>query len=313
MNKIIISFLLSFLCSMLFCSELYSQTTDSKPQTQKLLNSLEPGPEKTVQSKLPQEIIQILPGNVLHIRSPKFEQKNYWSKLGQTRTVMVAGEDFDDFYAGVDINAIPGEYLLSVETKKKQLTTFPYIVPTPTKRDFLDDNQHLDKSSPLAEKAALLKTLLWSNITPKLPLNFPANGDWTSTFGYFFEQKQEDNYRKKEKQTSILKIVDHISISFDQPTTILSPSDAICFLVELDPEHGYRVVLDHGMGLFSEISGLTNLTISEQDRVEKNALIASFNTNDFQGENDVLRSRTVRWRVFLNKSVINPNFLINLK
>ena len=70
------------------------------------------------------------------------------------------------------------------------------------------------------------------------------------------------------------------------------------------------------MGLFSEISGLYNLTISEQDIVPKNSLIAKFTTDDFitskKGKNKNISNigdKKIQWRVFLTKSIINPTFL----
>ena len=67
---------------------------------------------------------KILPGSVLYLKTNKVDYDNYWAKLGQIRTVFIRGNEFDEIYAGIDINTIPGEYLLSVETSKKQLATY---------------------------------------------------------------------------------------------------------------------------------------------------------------------------------------------
>ncbi len=265
------------------------------------------GEEQVAQApvEVPQQVQVIKPGGVIYIRSPKFDTPNYQSKLGQTKAIIIPRENYDDIYAGIDVDTIPGEYLLSIETSKKQLANYPFIVPVP------DEITFIEQPSPrfLPDKKETIKKLLWSNISPILPFNFPVYGSWSQTFGHYYETTTLTN--KKNKQN--LQRIDDISIKINGPASILSPSDAVCFLITFKEESGYTVLLDHGMGLFSEISGLTNLSISEQDRVLKNALIANFNVDDLKNENNEPITRQINWRVFLNKAVINPFQLTSIQ
>ncbi len=258
---------------------------------------------------------KILPGSVLYLKTNKVDYDNYWAKLGQIRTVFIRGNEFDEIYAGIDINTIPGEYLLSVETSKKQLATYKYVVPIPKESIFINNTTRFFAGAPLSATTDLSKSLLWSNVPPKFPLIFPIKGEWSQTIGHFYEKKSENLSKNKQNDFSEIGVIDHISIELSNPTPVLAPSDAVCFSITFDPDHGYRVILDHGMGLFSEITGLNNLTISEQDRVKQGAVIASFNTADFldSNNNNKLNNRTVRWRTFLNKSIIDPYQLTQFK
>ncbi len=245
-------------------------------------------------------------GDILRIVSPKLESEGYVAKLGRTPTIMISHEGYDEIIAGVDINAIPGEYLLTLETNKKQLASFSFVVPTPGKHAFSEPPKQLSSSG--IEKKALLKKLLWSNINPVLPFTLPVQGEWSTTFGAYFEMNQAPKSKNKGRlfNASTLSRVDSVFLTIEEPTAIYAPSHSVCFLVSFDQDKGYTVLLDHGMGLFSEISGLSNLTISEQDRVPKNALIASFNSDDFVGTDNEITSKTIQWRTFLNKATVNP-------
>lgn len=259
------------------------------------------------------KLLNVLPGGILYLKTKKFESTDYWAKLGQTRTIIIRGNDFDEIYAGVNIKTIPGEYLLTVETSKAQLATHKFVVPIPEKSIFIDNAARFFTGAPLSAIQELSNSLLWSNVPPKFPLIFPVEGVWSETIGHFYENKIESSTKKNRHNVSEIGIIDHVAIELSKPTSVLAPSDAVCFSITFDPNHGYSVILDHGMGLFSEITGLTNLTITEQDRVKQGAVIANFNTASFLNNKDKPKNRTVRWRTFLNKSIINPYQLIQIK
>lgn len=314
-NILLIFFLTPFFLILSLYNIANAQTTNIKQEQENPQSESQRTFLGSNNHQLSNKKAQVLPGGVLYIRSPKLDTSSYMAKLGQTKTILISKGLFDDIYTGIDINTVPGEYLLAIETKKKQIKTYSFTVPTPKEINFLDIDSDTMKVVPLHNKKQILNTLVWSNIEPKLPLSLPINDKWTDTFNYLFEEKAK---RKTSQENNKLISVDHISLTLNKPSQVIAPTDAVCFSISFSEDHGYTVILDHGMGLFSEISGLYNLTISEQDRVKKGTLIANFNTNDFRNDNksksdDKVQTRTVRWRVFLNKSVINPYHLINLK
>ena len=251
----------------------------------------------------------VLPGEIFYLKIAEFEDEEYWPKLGQTRAILIRGKGSDEIYAGVDIKTNPGEYLLAIETSKKQLATYKFIVPTPVKPVFIENSPSFFNDAPLANTQELSDTLLWSNFPPKFPLVLPVKGDWSNSIGHFYEKRLNSS----NTQNNEIDIVDHIAIEIASPTQVQAPGDAVCFSISFDPIQGYSVILDHGMGLFSEITGLNNLTISEQDKVKQGAIIASFNTANFLDKDSKPKDRTVRWRTFLNKSIINPYQLTKLQ
>ena len=285
----------------------------SRPLLAQESNSNENALDQDIETIDAVKLVNILPGGVLYLKTNKFDSTDYWVKLGQTRTILIRGNDFDEIYAGINIKAIPGEYLLSVETSKEQLATHKFVVPVPQEPIFIDNVDRFFSGAPLSPTKELSNSLLWSNVPPKFPLNFPVKGDWSETIGHFYEKNIESSTQKNQHNTSEIGVIDHVAIELSAPTPVLAPSDAVCFSITFDPNHGYSVILDHGMGLFSEITGLTNLTITEQDRVKQGAVIANFNTASFLNNKDKPKNRTVRWRTFLNKSIINPYQLIQIK
>ena len=261
------------------------------------------------------------PGEIIQIKKPHYQDpefSSYTAKLGQTKLIKISKLGHDEIFAGIDINLNPGEYLISLETEKKQIESLPFIVTMNNPVQFLSPTEQLAAQQTLLPKDKIIPNLLWSNLFPNYPFVYPMKSEWSSTFGFYFEPKPNEIKSKKNTISSReqeLQRIDYISVDIQHPTTIVSPSDAVCFSIRYDENFGYTILLDHGMGLFSEISGLNNLTVSEQDRIKKNAVIANFTTEDFyniETQNSNVK-HSVRWRVFLNKATINPHHLIKLQ
>jgi hypothetical protein len=262
------------------------------------------------------QIQRVVSGDILSVNTQtKFTLEDQ-VKLGQTKTIVLSKGTGHHIIAGIDLNTIPGQYLLTVHSKKLQLESINYIV-TATQQQFLNIAPRFNS---LSNSEKVKESLLWSNREPKLPLIFPAEGNWNKSFGQYYESSESNllesgftqNITSQNKnKLKKLHRIDHISLNFNKPLDVVSPSDAICFLINFDEENGYTVLLDHGMGLFSEISGLDNLTISEQDKVKKGSLIGNFTKENLVNKKNTtsLISKTIQWRVFLTKSIINPTSL----
>lgn len=271
--------------------------------------------------------IQTFPGGILSVIYPKFLSPQDDIKLGQTKTIVIQKQEGYQIIAGIDINTIPGQYLLTIQSEKEQLDSIDYLVIA-TKHKILDSTiDHTQEPTHLINSKHVKNSLIWSNRPPKLPIAFPAKptkGQWSDSFGQYYEKTKKKDFNenitqalskdpKKNDRAISKKLhrIDHLSLHFNEPLAITAPSDATCFAISFDSENGYTVLLDHGMGLFSEISGLHNLSISEQDVVSKGALIANFTQEDFsQNEKtQTLNNKTIYWRVFLTKATINPRSL----
>jgi len=134
-----------------------------------------------------------------------------------------------------------------------------------------------------------------------LPLIYPSNGQWSDDFGAYYNSVLN-------KPNNRLNRVDYLMSEVSPLTEVLSPGKATCFDISYDEKMGYRVLLDHGMGLFSEISGLTNIAIEEQDIIEKGSVISTFGKEDFI-EKKQAKKNTIFWRVFMTNASINPKSL----
>ena len=232
-------------------------------------------------------------GGVFTATISKPAKADFLVTLGQTRAVLIKQKNTYKIMAGVDINTLFGEYLVSIQTPKAQLERIPFFVES-SKAEFIEnyENRHLPATKDITKK------LLWSNREPQLPLIYPATGDWQEFFGAYYQAKNSLAHQND------LKRVEYLKLDITQPIDIMAPSKGVCFRVEFDEGYGYRVLLDHGMGLFSEISGLDNLLIEEQDVVEQGTMISSFKPNNLK------TAKTVYWRVFMTNALVNPQALM---
>jgi len=242
-------------------------------------------------------------GDVVTFTLSKPTKKNFSVYLGQTQVICIEQQNSLRIVAGVDINTLFGNYLLSARTKKEQILQIPFQVK-PFSPQYLDSPPDMN-GVELASSDEVIKSLLWSNREPKLPLTFPANGNWSDDFGAYFSPGSDET----KIQNNRLQKVDNIRLAISTPTVIRSPGKAVIFAVYFDEQTGYRVLLDHGMGLFSEISGLPNISVEEQEIVTQGTLIANVTASDFV-KNKIPQKQTVLWRVFLTKALVNPRSLI---
>jgi murein DD-endopeptidase MepM/ murein hydrolase activator NlpD len=70
---------------------------------------------------------------------------------------------------------------------------------------------------------------------------------------------------------------------------------------------GNKVVLDHGGGLFTAYSHMSEIKVRLEDVVEKGSLIG------FSGMTGRVTGPHLHWEVFLNGNRINPELLIDLE
>jgi len=282
-------------------SLIYSSTTFPNTVKEKEKNAPE------VIKEIPLEVIfqenVSEPGGIVTFTLTKPTIKNFSLYLGQTKAVCIERQNSLKVITGVDINTLFGKYLLSAKTKKEQLLQIPFQVK-PFAPQYLDKAPDMN-GVKLISAEEVSKSLLWSNREPKLPLIAPVIGNWSKDFGAYYNQTLNES----ENQKKNLQKIDSLRLDINTPTIIGSPSNAVVFTIYFDEKAGYRILLDHGMGLFSEISGLPSISVEEQDVVTQGALIANFTTSDFV-KNRSPQKHTIFWRVFLTKALINPKSLM---
>jgi len=229
--------------------------------------------------------------------------KDFSIYLGQTKAVCIERKNSLKVMAGIDVDTLFGRYLLSARTKKRHLLGMPFEVK-PFSHKYLEKAPDMN-GVELEPSDKLIKSLLWSNREPLLPLIYPVTRSWSDDFGAYYSLNSSQATGENEE----LREVKHLRSRISSPTTVLSPSKAVVFTVSFNEKTGYSVLLDHGMGLFSEISGLPNISIEEQDIVTQGALISHFTREDFV-EKGLTKKQIVFWRVFLTKALIDPRSLI---
>lgn len=241
--------------------------------------------------------LTVYPGEILSISYQRVDEQIPEFYFGRKRLAAIAVGDHWRVFTGISANMIPGRYVITVTQPDKSNEKIDFTIKP--SRNALATSRSIDRPSNFIlnrlqsrkkKKTPQFKIpeLPWANLTPTFPIKHPAKGQWSQNFG----EIQIDN--------DGLKRLNHIQLVTTEPQPVLSPADAIC--LEISEKEGiYSIWLDHGMGLFSHISGLKNVTIEEQDKIVSGSMIS----NIIDQKNT--SPQTIKWRILFNGALVNPH------
>jgi murein DD-endopeptidase MepM/ murein hydrolase activator NlpD len=124
--------------------------------------------------------------------------------------------------------------------------------------------------------------------------SIPVNGIISSRFG-------------KKRFINDLPRSPHLALDIAAPenTEILAPSDAIVILTGEFFYAGNYVMLDHGMGLISSYSHLSNINVKEGEYIKKGMLLGMV------GSTGRVTGPHLHWSIYLNKQRVNPEIFLD--
>ncbi len=258
-----------------------------------------------IDSYLPQTI----PGGTVELNLRKLMTESEQAAMpqvyfGRHQTIVLDNDDYWKVIIGVNLQSIPGRYVASVVEADKSNGKLDFTV-IPHHYSLASDigktvknrliGRLLSRKPQTTTQFKILKDLPWSNLSPQLPLNYPAKGSWSDQFGHVYQNSDQQMVQTES-----------IQLTTTQPQLITSPADAIC--LQIDEEDGrFSVWLDHGMGLFSHISGLPDIAIEEQDKIIQGSMISNITDNASNR-----RPTKVVWRVVMNNALINPHIMTHM-
>jgi hypothetical protein len=219
-------------------------------------------------------------------------------------------EEYEGFWwalAGIGLDTIPGEYVISVTANEEPPEVVSFRVkPHPYPLIELPS----DTGSRLARLGSILQTRKEKTDSPpeqaveswqltvfsSIPLSMPAKGDWEDHFGYTVVEG-----------TGITATEHHLQLTGSENQLVSSPGHALCMAIsaaaggEPDTEPTrFDITLDHGGGLISIIKGVSDLTIQQGDEVQQDAMIGRVKRLPTAPENNLV------WVVVLNGEYVNP-------
>ena len=241
------------------------------------------------------------PGGVVELLIPKTSEVLPTVMYGLAEPAIINHDQQWQVLIGISLRTLPGEYVVYVKDNDSESAAFslPFNV------------QHRIKSIiELREAASFhnsefkkLSELSFSNTEqPKLPLRLPVAGQWADRFG-FLEIDTNSNSKSSSQQFQ-----DYVSLSTTELSTVSAPSNAIVSRIVFEPSSSRSseplatVFLDHGRGVYSIISGITDLNVEIGNGVVAGAVIGKLPPSD-------QTPSTVYWRCSMNGTIINPLIL----
>lgn len=202
---------------------------------------------------------------------------------------------------GVSLDTIPGEYLIYLKHDVDDAS--PEHI-----KFFVEQKNYPIKISgkklkqPVKQIHLSLTKLDYENTQqPNLPLTFPVEGSWNLEFGSIF-------YNRKNKKTSIQN---QISLETNSIISVRSPENALVSNIIIEKDDSSTVFLDHGRGLYSVISGITDLNVEIGNGVLNRAVIGKVTpTTNFK--KSAVGTKTLTWQCILNGIYVNPTILSQL-
>lgn len=285
----------------------YAQNASSGNQSQANSKTAEKQAEKAdpipdIPPPITQRPAVAVPGQPVEFLMPKQEANPPTASFGQQPVIVLDNGAQWRLLVGIGLATIPGNFVASVVNTDNSnfgidFTVAPFAYPLIDTVKRTRGNRLLDLISKPAEKRRNKRPELpWSNLPPQLPLQYPAQGPWQQHFGHIDQPKADKQEQKQQ-----------ITLVVDQAQSIVTPSDAVC--LQIQEENGkFSVWLDHGMGLFSYISGLPNITIEEQDKIVRGAVIGLV-TDDMTSGGQVV----LQWQVVMNSVAVNPQIMTTLE
>lgn len=254
-------------------------------------------PENIRHSQSSISSLNVYPGEILEIFYPLINNETPKFYFGREQLTALIDKGEWRIFVGIAANMIPGRYIITIIHPDKSNDKIAFVVKP--SRKVLSATQLNNSSRSILNRLQSRKSnsqleftipkLPWANLNPKLPIHYPAKGQWSQNFG----ELQITNGHN-------LKQIDHIQLVTTEPQAILAPSDAIC--LEITKKNGvYSLWLDHGMGLFSHISGLQNISVEEQDKIVSGSMISKII------DSPVVKPHSIQWRLLINGVLINPH------
>jgi hypothetical protein len=246
------------------------------------------------------------PGGVAQIIVAKKSDQIPDVKFGLNEPVIMEYPDHWRILIGLSINTLPGEYVSYIKPGPKgspgqyeKLIVKQHVYPF---------NEYSKSDTRFADHAIVQTHASYSSIEfsntqqPTLPLRWPAEGTWSDNFGH----------KLYDKKTASLHVPNALVYSSEKLTTVIAPQSAIISKIEVSTSGQKAVFLDHGRGLYSILTGLSDVTVEVGNGILAGAVIGKLQAKNNDSKNSS-SDKTLIWQTVLNSTYVDPQVLTKLK
>ena len=205
---------------------------------------------------------------------------------------------------GIDLNTIPGVYLIYIKRQTEDSSAYNVKFEVQQQEPRFIDSP-IDSQKMALYQQNFSDVGFNNTVQPELPLIYPAKGLWADYFGYININPKIDSVDARN----------YISLTTTELMPVVAPANAIISrIVEINTDRdnndkkNYTLFLDHGRGLFSIISGVTDITIELGNGVKAGAVLGKVYSNGKTNS----QPRTLIWQTLLNGAYVNPSILTKL-
>jgi len=244
-----------------------------------------------------------VPGGIIDFKLQKLSTDLPEIKYGLHEVTIIDKKSYWQVLIGIGLETIPGEYLLYVKHQLEDSVAFS--------QKFQVRQQPVEFITPQVANSQVLSIehdnfsdIKFENTAePTLPLRYPSQGHWANYFGHIHTKGKN------------IKSRNFISMTTTALATVTAPQNAIVSRIIETPDAtrakrnnhkaNYTIFLDHGRGLYSVLTGVSDLTIEVGNGVLAGAVLGKIHSNDTTNS----KPRTLIWQTVLNKAYVNPVIL----
>lgn len=246
------------------------------------------------------------PGGVAILNIKKLSEDLPDVKYGLTEPAILDQGRYWSIIIGIGLNTLPGEYVVYIKHGGKGVSGLhkKIIVRQHTPSYFQAKSKQIPVFESLHLNHKTLSNIDFENTQqPNFPFQRPLAGEWSDYFGH--------NISLNSKKGLITP--NAVSLTTTRLTSVVSPQNAIVTKIETIEGGLNRVFLDHGRGVYSIISGITELTVEVSNGVVAGAVIGKLpsksNTNK---QGNAIKANRLIWQTIMNEEFVNPLLLTTL-
>lgn len=237
------------------------------------------------------------PGGVADLKLSKQHPDLPEIKYGIREPVIIDMNTHWRVLVGLSLQTLPGEYVLYTKHAGKDVSaqhekfevrqlSYPY------------HDEQTRSLHGLRREHDSFSSIDFSNTQqPQLPLRYPIQGKWDDYFGHTLKGVDSEE----------LVVQNLVSLTTTELLSVIAPQNAIISKIDTNEAQISTIYLDHGRGLYSIISGVSDLSVEAGNGVVAGAVIGKLPSNSSNGE-----PKQLTWQSVLNGVYVNPIILTQL-
>lgn len=242
------------------------------------------------------------PGGFVELTIDKQSDELPIARFGIHEPIVIQEKSSWRIIVGLSLETLPGDYVVYVKRATKGSPAFNLKFTVAQKKYPLAE-QLISPQQTQEVKGVLssLSDIDFSNsVEPSLPLRLPFNGDWLDEFGTIHQVQDGTFVAQNQLRHQAAPL-----------STVQAPQNAIVSLIKTSSDGTSTMVLDHGRGLYSIISGFGDLTVETGNGVVAGAVLGRVQATGVNDANSQARQTSMLgWQLVINSNYVNPLLLV---